>query len=150
VVASEVRNLAQRSAAAAKEIKVLIGDSVDKVHAGGKLVHEAGQTMDEIVVSVKKVSELIADIAAASQEQSTSVGQINTTTMHLSQISQQNASSSEQLAATSEEMSGQALGLQQLIAFFKVGSDAAPKSEAIEDAQFHVMAQLEAVSVPAS
>jgi methyl-accepting chemotaxis protein len=93
---------------------------VDKVAAGTKLVDAAGQTMQEIVGSVKKVSDLIAEIAAASQEQSTSVGQINATTMQLNQISQQNASSSEELAATSEEMSGQAQGLQQLIGFFKV------------------------------
>jgi methyl-accepting chemotaxis protein len=90
------------------------------VAAGTKLVDAAGQTMQEIVGSVTKVSDLIAEIAAASQEQSTSVGQINATTMQLNQISQQNASSSEELAATSEEMSGQAQGLQQLIGFFKV------------------------------
>ena len=78
VVAAEVRNLAQRSAAAAKEIKTLIGDSVDKVEAGTKLVDAAGQTMEEIVGSVKKVSDLIAEIAAASQEQSSGIGQVNT------------------------------------------------------------------------
>jgi methyl-accepting chemotaxis protein len=137
VVAAEVRNLPQRSAAAAKEIKKLIGDSVDNVQAGIRLVDAAGQTMEEIVASVKKVSDLIAEIAAASQEQSTSVGQINATTMHLSQISQQNATSSEELAATSEEMSGQAQGLQQLIAFFKVGRESESDSPPMDDSQFH-------------
>jgi methyl-accepting chemotaxis protein len=135
VVAAEVRNLAQRSAAAAKEIKTLIGDSVDKVQAGTKLVDAAGQTMDEIVGSVKKVSDMIAEIASASQEQSSGIGQINVAMTQLSQIAQQNAASSEQLAATSEEMSGQAQGLQQLIGFFKVdGTQFAPFAAALAEA----------------
>jgi methyl-accepting chemotaxis protein len=122
VVAAEVRNLAQRSAAAAKEIKTLIGDSVNRVQAGSKQVDEAGRTMEEIVGSVNRVSGLIAEMAAASQEQSTSVEQINTTMMQLNQITQQNAASSEELAATSEQMSAQAQGLHELIGFFNVDS----------------------------
>jgi methyl-accepting chemotaxis protein len=78
VVATEVRNLAQRSAAAAKEIKSLIGASVDQVEAGSKLVDAAGRTMEEIVGSVKRVSDLVAEIAAASQEQSAGIEQVNT------------------------------------------------------------------------
>jgi methyl-accepting chemotaxis protein len=123
VVAAEVRNLAQRSAAAAKEIKTLIGDSVDKVQAGTRLVDEAGQTMEEIVGSVKQVSDKIAEIAAASQEQSSGIGQINIAMTQLSQIAQQNAASSEELAATSEQMSGQAQGLHELIGFFQIEGD---------------------------
>ncbi|RZM02966.1 MAG: HAMP domain-containing protein, partial [Variovorax sp.] len=89
VVAAEVRNLAQRSAAAAKEIKTLIGDSVDKVEAGGKLVDSAGKTMEEVVSSVKKVSDLIAEIAAASHEQSAGIGQVNTAVAQMEQVVQQ-------------------------------------------------------------
>ena len=85
VVAAEVRNLAQRSAAAAKEIKALIGDSVDKVEAGTQLVDAAGETMEEIVGSVKEVSDLIAEIAAASQEQSAGIEQVNTAVTQMDQ-----------------------------------------------------------------
>jgi len=92
VVAAEVRNLAQRSAAASKEIKALIGDSVDKVEAGTKLVGAAGKTMEEIVSSVRKVSDLIAEIAAASQEQSSGIEQVNRAVTQMDQVVQQNAS----------------------------------------------------------
>ncbi|MDB5752442.1 MAG: hypothetical protein JWP65_2863, partial [Ramlibacter sp.] len=92
VVAAEVRNLAQRSAAAAKEIKGLIGESVDKVEAGTRLVDAAGQTMQEIVASVKKVSDLVAEIAAASAEQDSGIQQVNTAVAQMDQVVQQNAS----------------------------------------------------------
>jgi methyl-accepting chemotaxis protein len=92
VVAAEVRNLAQRSAAAAKEIKSLIGESVAKVDTGTKLVDAAGRTMQEIVGSVKKVSDLIAEIAAASEEQSTGIEQVNVAVTQMDQVVQQNAS----------------------------------------------------------
>jgi methyl-accepting chemotaxis protein len=125
VVAAEVRNLAQRSAAAAKEIKSLIGESVQKVDAGGKLVHDAGKTMDEIVASVKQVSDLIAEIAAASQEQDTGIQQVNTAVTQMDQVVQQNASLVEEAAAATESMKVQASSLLRMVARFKLG-EAAP------------------------
>jgi methyl-accepting chemotaxis protein len=120
VVAAEVRNLAQRSAAAAKEIKTLIGDSVDKVQAGTKLVDAAGKTMEEIVGSVKKVSDLIAEIAAASQEQSSGIGQVNTAVTHMDQVVQQNASLVEEATAATESMKEQASALLQVVSRFRL------------------------------
>ena len=124
VVAAEVRNLAQRSAAAAKEIKALIKDSVDKVGEGTKLVDMSGQTLEEIVTSVKKVSDIVAEIAAASQEQSTGIEQVNKAVMQLDQVTQQNAALVEEAAAASEAMDDQARGLRELMNFFKSGDDA--------------------------
>jgi methyl-accepting chemotaxis protein len=121
VVAAEVRNLAQRSAAAAKEIKALIGESVDKVDAGGRLVGAAGKTMEEIVSSVKKVSDLIAEIAAASEEQDAGIRQVNTAVTHMDQVVQQNASLVEEAAAATESMKSQAGSLLQMVARFKLG-----------------------------
>jgi methyl-accepting chemotaxis protein len=123
VVAAEVRNLAQRSAAAAKEIKGLIGDSVDRVEAGTKLVDNAGKTMAEIVTSVKKVSDLIAEIAAASQEQSAGIGQINTAVAQMEQVVQQNATLVEEASAATESMKDQAAGLLHAVARFKLVED---------------------------
>jgi methyl-accepting chemotaxis protein len=123
VVAAEVRNLAQRSAAAAKEIKGLIGDSVGKVEAGSRLVDSAGKTMGEIVTSVKKVSDLIAEIAAASQEQSAGIGQINTAVAQMEQVVQQNATLVEEASAATESMKDQAAALLQAVARFKVTGD---------------------------
>ena len=120
VVAAEVRNLAQRSAAAAKEIKSLIGDSVDKVDAGTKLVDAAGKTMEEIVTSVTKVSELIAEIAAASQEQSSGIEQVHTAITQMDQVVQQNASLVEEATAATESMKDQAGTLLDLVARFKL------------------------------
>ncbi len=120
VVAAEVRNLAQRSAAAAKEIKGLIGESVDKVDAGAKLVDNAGKTMDEIVSSVKKVSDLIAEIAAASEEQDAGIQQVNTAVTQMDQVVQQNASLVEEAAAATESMKSQAASLLQMVARFKL------------------------------
>jgi methyl-accepting chemotaxis protein len=126
VVASEVRNLAQRSAAAAKEIKTLIGDSVNKVEAGTKLVDSAGKTMDEIVASVKQVKDLIAEIAAASQEQSAGIGQVNTAVAQMEQVVQQNASLVEEATAATESMKEQAVSLLRMVERFKLGEQAAP------------------------
>jgi len=120
VVAAEVRNLAQRSAAAAKEIKGLIGESVDKVDTGAKLVDNAGKTMDEIVASVKKVSDLIAEIAAASEEQDAGIQQVNTAVTQMDQVVQQNASLVEEAAAATESMKSQASSLLQMVARFKL------------------------------
>jgi methyl-accepting chemotaxis protein len=122
VVAAEVRSLAQRSAAAAKEIKTLIGDSVGKVEAGTRLVDAAGSTMGEIVASVKKVSDLIAEIAAASQEQSAGIGQVNTAVAQMEQVVQQNASLVEEATAAAESMKDQSALLLQTVSRFKLGN----------------------------
>ena len=123
VVASEVRGLAQRSAVAAKEIKTLIGESVNKVDAGTKLVDAAGQTMQEIVASVKKVSDLIAEIAAASQEQSSGIEQVNTAVTQMDQVVQQNASLVEEATAATESMKQQAAVLLHMVSRFKLGAE---------------------------
>ncbi len=123
VVAAEVRNLAQRSAAAAKEIKTLIGDSVDKVDAGTRLVDAAGKTMDEIVGSVKGVTDLIAEIAAASQEQSSGIAQVNQAVTQMEQVVQQNASLVEEATAATESMKDQARALLQTVSRFKLGGE---------------------------
>ena len=119
VVAGEVRNLAQRSAGAAKEIKTLIQDSVEKVEDGSRLVDQSGQTLGEIVSSVKKVSDIIAEIAAASQEQSSGIDQVNKAVTQMDEVTQQNAALVEEAAAASESMDEQARGLQKLMEFFK-------------------------------
>ncbi len=127
VVASEVRSLAHRSAAAAKEIKGLIGDSVVKVDAGTKLVDAAGKTMEEIVGSVKRVADLIAEIAAASLEQSSGIEQVNTAVTQMDQVVQQNASLVEEATAATESMKEQAGSLLEMVSRFKlVAEEAAP------------------------
>ncbi|MER2513655.1 MAG: methyl-accepting chemotaxis protein [Nitrosomonas ureae] len=120
VVAGEVRKLAQRSADAAKEIKTLITDSVAKVEDGGKLVDKAGQTLKDIVVSIKKVSDIVAEIAAASREQAAGIEQVNKAILQMDQVTQQNAALVEQTAAASHSMGDQAQELQRLMAFFKL------------------------------
>ena len=120
VVAAEVRNLAQRSAAAAKEIKTLIGDSVDKVEEGSKQVAEAGQTMDEIVTSVKRVTDIMAEITVASQEQTSGIEQINQAVTQMDQVTQQNAALVEEAAAASASLREQASGLSQVVSVFKL------------------------------
>lgn len=120
VVAGEVRSLAQRSAAAAKEIKGLIKDSVTKVGEGSRLVDESGKTLEEIVVASKKVSDIIAEIAAAGQEQATGIDQINQAITQLESVTQQNAALVEQAAAASESMANQSVGLQELVSQFKI------------------------------
>ncbi|MBT9568816.1 MAG: PAS domain-containing protein [Thiobacillus sp.] len=118
VVASEVRNLAQRSAGAAKEIKMLIEDSVSKVDAGGKLVDETGEAMDDIVTSVQLVADIVRGIAEASQEQSTGIEQVNHAVGQMDEITQQNAALVEQAAAASASMQSQARRLVQLVSGF--------------------------------
>ena len=118
VVAGEVRNLAQRSATAAKEIKSLIQDSVEKVDEGSKLVDESGSTLEEIVNGVKKVSDIIAEIAAASQEQSAGIEQVNKAVMQMDEVTQQNAALVEEAAAASESMSEQSRELGDLMTYF--------------------------------
>ena len=133
VVAAEVRNLAQRSAAAAKEIKTLIGDSVDKVDAGTRLVDAAGKTMDEIVGAVKGVTDLIAEIAAASQEQSSGIAQVNQAVTQMEQVVQQNASLVEEATAATESMKDQAGALLQTVSRFKLNGEAHTSYSAVHE-----------------
>ncbi|NOU01155.1 MAG: HAMP domain-containing protein, partial [Gallionella sp.] len=120
VVAAEVRNLAQRSAAAAKEIKTLIGDSVDKVEAGSKQVDQAGATMNEIVTAVKRVTDIMYEISAASTEQSAGIEQVNQAIMQMDEVTQQNAALVEQASAAAEAMREQAQGLAKIVSVFKL------------------------------
>jgi methyl-accepting chemotaxis protein len=120
VVAAEVRNLAQRSAAAAKEIKTLIGDSVDKVDAGSKQVDQAGATMNEIVSAVKRVTDIMAEIAAASSEQSAGIEQVNRAIIQMDDVTQQNAALVEEAAAAAESMQEQAGTLMEAVSIFKL------------------------------
>jgi methyl-accepting chemotaxis protein len=119
VVATEVRNLAQRSAGAAREIKGLIGDSVEKVEAGSKLVADAGTTMDEVVKSVKRVTDIMAEITAASVEQSSGIEQVNQSVAQMDQVTQQNAALVEQAAAAAESMEEQANSLADTVRIFR-------------------------------
>ena len=121
VVAAEVRNLAQRSAAAAKEIKQLIEDSVVKVQEGTQLAHKSGETLKDIVIAVKQVSDIIAEIAAASQEQSSGIQQVNKAIVQMDETTQQNAAMVEEMTSASQSMSEQASDLQKQVAFFKRG-----------------------------
>jgi methyl-accepting chemotaxis protein len=130
VVAGEVRNLAQRSAEAAKEIKGLIGASVDKVEAGSRLVADAGQTMSEIVGSVQRVSDIIGEITAASGEQSDGIGQVNVAVTQLDQMTQQNAALVEESAAAAESLKDQAARLSHVIQVFRTG-DAATDTDKV-------------------
>jgi methyl-accepting chemotaxis protein len=120
VVAAEVRNLAQRSAAAAKEIKALIGDSVEKVDLGAKLVDQAGSTMQEIVDSVRRVTDIISEISAASDEQKAGIEQVNQAISQMDQVTQQNASLVEEAAAAAEAMQDQSKSLAQVVSVFQL------------------------------
>jgi methyl-accepting chemotaxis protein len=122
VVAAEVRNLAQRSAAAAKEIKTLIDDSVSKVEEGSNQVAEAGKTMDEIVDSVKRVTDIMAEITAASQEQTSGIEQINQAITQMDQVTQQNAALVEEAAAAASSLQEQAANLSQVVSVFRLDS----------------------------
>ncbi|MCH9638573.1 MAG: MCP four helix bundle domain-containing protein [Betaproteobacteria bacterium] len=126
VVATEVRTLAQRSAAAAKEIKELISDSVNKVEDGTRLVDEAGSTMDEIVSSVKRVTDIMAEISAASQEQSSGIEQVNQAITQMDDVTQQNAALVEEATAAAESMQDQAQTLTQAVTVFKLTGGMAP------------------------
>jgi methyl-accepting chemotaxis protein len=128
VVASEVRTLAQRSAAAAREIKELIGDSVDKVATGSRLVGEAGTTMQEVVASVRRVTDIMAEISSASSEQSAGIEQVGAAIHQMDQVTQQNAALVEQAAAATESMQEQARSLAEAVAVFKLDRAAAPRA----------------------
>ena len=130
VVASEVRNLAQRSAAAAKEIKTLINNSVDKVKVGTDLADKAGKTMDEVVSSVRHVTDIMAEISAASIEQSSGIEQVNQAITQMDDVTQQNAALVEEAAAAAESLEEQAQQLSGLISTFRLSGDrVAPTAE---------------------
>lgn len=124
VVAGEVRNLAQRSATAAKEIKQLIADSVDRIGHGDKQASQAGEAIQEIVESVHKVATLMSEISNASTEQARGIEQINTAVVRIDDTTQHNAALVEEAAATAESMNEQASALKTTVAFFKVGNEA--------------------------
>jgi methyl-accepting chemotaxis protein len=134
VVAGEVRSLAQRSAEAAKEIKSLIGTSVDKVETGSKLVQDAGSTMDEIVASVQRVTDIIGEISAAALEQSQGIGQVNEAVTRLDQMTQQNAALVEESAAAAESLKDQAQRMTTVVAGYRLddsGFAAVPAHQAV-------------------
>ncbi|WP_331649416.1 methyl-accepting chemotaxis protein [Piscinibacter sp.] len=136
VVAGEVRNLAGRSAEAAKEIKGLIGASVERVEVGSRLVADAGKTMQEIVGSVQRVTDIIGEITAAAAEQSDGIGQVNTAVVQLDQMTQQNAALVEQSAAAAESLKDQAGKLAQVVGMFKLNAaQPAPVAAAVPHVQ---------------
>jgi methyl-accepting chemotaxis protein len=120
VVAGEVRNLAQRSAQAAREIKVLISESVTRVEGGAVLVNDAGRTMSEIVSQVQRVTDLIGEITSSTMEQSSGLSQVNQAVTQLDQVTQQNAALVEQSAAAATSLSEQAQRLAQSVSVFRV------------------------------
>ena len=122
VVAAEVRNLAQRSATAAKEIKALINESVQKVTEGSELVNQSGKTLEEIVESVKRVTDIVAEISAASQEQASGIDQVNKAIMQMDETTQQNAALVEEAASASQSMKDQAEELMRQVEQFKIKS----------------------------
>jgi methyl-accepting chemotaxis protein I, serine sensor receptor len=130
VVATEVRNLAQRSAGAAKEIKGLINDSAEKVRTGSELVDQSGKALAEIVDSVKKVTDIVAEIAAASHEQSAGIDQVNHAVLQMDEMTQQNAALVEEAAAAARAMQEQAGELSRQVGFFRFGNEAEAASAA--------------------
>ncbi len=136
VVASEVRSLAQRSASAAKEIKELISDSVDKVDSGSRLVEQAGATMAEVVASVRRVTDIVGEISSASQEQSTGIEEVNRAIAQMDESTQQNAALVEQAAAAAQSLQDQAATLTQVVGIFTLDSGhAVGKSAALAPAK---------------
>jgi methyl-accepting chemotaxis protein len=135
VVASEVRNLAQRSATAAKEIKSLIADSVDKVEDGARQAADAGNTMDEVVTSIHRVTKFVNDIAAASREQSSGIEQVTQAVSQMDEVTQQNAALVEEAAAAAESLEEQARSLVQAVSIFRLSTadlqqaEGAPRAE---------------------
>jgi methyl-accepting chemotaxis protein len=148
VVAGEVRNLAQRSAEAAKEIKALIGASVDRVESGSRLVHDAGTTMTEIVASVQRVTDIIGEISAASTEQSRGIVEVKGAIGEVDQMTQQNAALVEESAAAAESLKEQAIKLASVVSTFRLaeGESSARGSSAGFAAPAHGSAANQAIA----
>ena len=127
VVAGEVRSLAQRSAEAAREIKSLIGSSVERVETGARLVQDAGSTMNEIMASVRRVTDIIGEISASASEQSSGIGQVNVAVTQLDRMTQQNAALVEQSAAAAESLKEQAVQLAGVVSTFRLAETAAAR-----------------------
>ena len=140
VVAGEVRSLAQRSAAAAKEIKILIDDSVDKVHHGTALVDQAGATMTEIVQSVSRVTDIMAEITAASQEQTAGIEQVNAAIIQMDQTTQQNAALVEEASAAAQSLQQEAATLARTVGAFRIAE--APQRASVPAPKVTAVAQL--------
>jgi X-X-X-Leu-X-X-Gly heptad repeat protein len=132
VVAAEVRSLAQRSATAAKEIRELIEDSLAKVQAGSSLVNQSGQTLQAIVASVRRVTDIIGEIAAGSQEQSAGIDQVNLGVNQMDHVVQSNAAQTEQLSATAQTMAEQGRRLEELVGRFKLGDESEARARGYE------------------
>jgi methyl-accepting chemotaxis protein len=147
VVASEVRSLAQRSAVAAKEIKVLIQDSLRKVDAGSGLVNRSGETLQGIVGSVKRVTDIVGEIAAASGEQSTGIEQVNTAMTQMDQVTQSNSAQTEELSATAQSLSEQAAHLLELVSTFTLSQGGKNQRER-QPFQPHAANQLKPAHLP--
>ena len=122
VVASEVRSLAQRSATAAKEIKALIDDSLEKVDAGSTLVTQAGMTMSDVVDSIQRVTDIMGEISSASHEQSAGIEQVNQAVIQMDQVTQQNAALVEEAAAAAASLNDQADDLRAIVSIFKIAA----------------------------
>jgi methyl-accepting chemotaxis protein len=152
VVAGEVRNLAQRSAAAAKEIKSLIADSSGKVETGSRLVQEAGSTMTDIVQSVRRVADILGEISSASAEQSAGIEQVNQAITQMDDVTQQNAALVEEAAAASQAMQDQANRLAEAVAVFKLDAPVARVAVAVSAPALKPVAAVKrpAVSLPAA
>ncbi|GGC12004.1 methyl-accepting chemotaxis protein [Oxalicibacterium flavum] len=148
VVAAEVRTLAQRSASAAKEIKTLIGDSVEKVNVGSALVNQAGTTMTEVVSSVRRVTDIMAEITAASQEQTEGIEQVNQAVMQMDQVTQQNAALVEEAAAAAASLQEQAANLSQVVSVFRLDGRASAQQPATVHRQ--VAMKMQAPEKPAT
>jgi len=142
VVASEVRSLAQRSATAAKEIKLLIDDSVRTVGDGGVLVEQAGATMDRVVGSVRKVAEIVGEISLASREQASGIEQVNRAISQMDEMTQQNAALVEQAAAAASSMQTQAASLAQLVSVFSLDQEARPAASLASSLSSQLSSQL--------
>ncbi|WP_420934704.1 methyl-accepting chemotaxis protein [Alteromonas sp. A081] len=131
VVASEVRSLAQRSAEAAKEIKELISGSVIKIEGGNKLVNQSGDTMEEVVTSIKRVNDIMSEIAAASSEQASGIEEVSKAVVQMDEMTQQNAALVEEAAAAAESLQQQASGLSERVSTFKIGESHKTQQEAV-------------------